>query len=174
MFGTTGFAGRYLFYVPTGTNDPKVTYAASGSGATLQTAAQAQALLDSLISSTKLSQYRGMIAPRNAFNDPWFTKIDLHLEQQIPTFVGHSRISVYADVENLLNLVNHNWGETLRTTFSYTKQMATVTCAAVGTNSCDHYVYSAVSSPAQLASAPVNFNLGSSLYTIRIGARITF
>jgi outer membrane receptor for ferrienterochelin and colicin len=174
VFGTTGFAGRYLFYVPTGTSDPKVTYAASGAGATLQTAAQAQALLDSLISSTKLSKYRGMIAPRNAFNDPWFTKIDLHLEQQIPTFVGHSRISVYADVENLLNLINHNWGETLRTTFSYTKQMATVTCAAVGTNSCDHYVYSAVSSPAQLASAPVNFNLGSSLYTIRIGARITF
>jgi len=174
VFGTTGFAGRYLFYVPTGPNDPKVTYALSGSGSTLQTAAQAQTLLDSVINGSGLKKYRGMIAPRNAFNDPWFTKIDLHLEQQIPTFVGHSRISVYADVENLLNLINHNWGETLRTTFSYTKQVATVSCAAVGGNSCDHYVYSAVQTPAQLASAPVNFNLGSSLYTIRIGARITF
>ena len=174
VFGTTGFAGRYLLYVPTGTSDPKVTYAASGAGATLQTAAQAQALLDSLINSGDLKKYRGTIAPRNAFNDPWFTKIDLHLEQQIPAFVGHSRISVFADVENVLNLINHSWGETLRTTFSYTKQVATVTCAAVGGNSCDHYVYSAVLTPAQLASAPVNFNLGSSLYTIRIGARITF
>ncbi len=174
VFGTTGFAGRYLFYVPTGPSDPKVTYIASGSGATAQTAAQTQAMVEGLINSTDLKKYRGVIAPRNAFNDPWFTKIDLHLEQQIPTFVGHSRISLFADVENVLNLLNHNWGETLRTTFSYTKQVVTVTCAAAGTNSCDHYVYSGASTPAQLASNPVNFNLGSSLYTIRVGARFTF
>jgi hypothetical protein len=174
VFGTTGFAGRYLFYVPTGPNDPKVTYAASGVGPTLQTAAQAQAMVDALINSSELQKYRGAIAPRNVFREKWFTKIDLHVEQQIPTFVGHSRVSVYADVENLLNLINHNWGETLRTAFSYTKQVATVNCAAVGSNSCDHYVYSAVSTPAQLASPPNNFNLGASLYTIRVGARLTF
>jgi len=174
VFGTTGTPSHYLFYVPTGTSDPKVTYAQSGSGATLQTAAQAQAALDALISSTGLSKYRGKIAPRNAFNDPWFTKIDLHVEQQIPTFVRQARISLYADVENVLNLINHNWGETLRANFPGNKQVVTVTCAAVGANSCDHYVYSAVQSPAQLASPVANNNLGTSLYTIRIGARLTF
>jgi hypothetical protein len=174
VFGTTGTASHYLFYVPTSTSDPKVTYAASGSGATLQTAAQAQAALDAWINSTGLNKYRGMVAPRNAFNDPWFTKIDLHVEQQIPTFVHQARISLYADVENVLNLLNHNWGETLRSNFPGNKSLVTVTCAAVGTNSCDHYVYSSVSTAAQLASTPANSNLGASLYTIRVGARLTF
>ena len=170
VFGTTGTASHYLFYVPTSTSDPKVTYAASGS----QTAAQAQAALDALINSTGLNQYRGHIAPRNAFNDPWFTKIGLHLEQQFPTFVGHSRFSVYADIENVLNLINHSWGETLRAAFPGNKSLVTVTCAAVGANSCDHYVYSSVATAAQLASTPANSNLGASLYTIRFGARLTF
>jgi hypothetical protein len=115
-----------------------------------------------------------MIAPRNAFNDPWFTKIDLHLEQQIPTFVRQARISVYGDIENVLNLLNHSWGETLRTNFPGNKSVVNVTCATVGANTCDHYVYSAAATPANLASTPANSNLGASLYTIRFGARVTF
>jgi outer membrane receptor for ferrienterochelin and colicin len=164
VFGTTGTSSHYLFYVPTGPNDPKAVYADQAT----------QTAVENLINSTALKNYRGRIAPRNAFNDPWFTKIDLHLEQQIPTFVGHSRISVYADAENLLNLINHNWGETLRSTFPGNKSVVTVTCAAAGGNSCDHYVYSQAATPAQLASPVANSNLGASLYTIRIGARITF
>ena len=174
VFGTTGTASHYLFYVPTGPTDPKVTYVSSGSGATLQTAAQAQAMVEALINSTGLSKYRGKIAPRNAFNDPWFTKIDLHLEQQIPTFIRQARISVYGDIENVLNLLDHNWGETLRAAFPGNKSVVTVTCAAAGGNTCDHYNYSAAATDAQLASTPANSNLGASLYTIRIGARISF
>jgi Carboxypeptidase regulatory-like domain/TonB-dependent Receptor Plug Domain len=174
VFGTTGTASHYLFYVPTGPSDPKVTYAASGAGATFLTAAQNQALVEALITSTDLKKYRGMIAPRNAFRDPWFTKIDLHVEQQIPTFVHQARISLYADVENVLNLLNHNWGETLRTTFPGNKSAVTVTCATVGANTCDHYIYSAAQTATQLASPVANNNLGASLYTMRVGARITF
>jgi hypothetical protein len=174
VFGTAGTATHYLFYVPTGPNDPKVTYVSSGSGATFQTAAQTEAMVEALINSTDLKKYRGKIAPRNAFNDPWFTKIDLHVEQQIPTFVHQARISLYADVENVLNLLNHNWGETLRSTFPGNKSVVTVTCATVGANTCDHYIYSAASTPAQLASPVATSNLGASLYTIRVGARISF
>jgi hypothetical protein len=170
VFGTTGTGSHYLFYVPTGPNDPKVIYAASAT----QTAAQTQAMVEALINSTDLSKYRGKIAPRNAFNDPWFTKIDLHVEQQIPTFVRQARISVYADVENVLNLLNHHWGETLRAAFPGNKSVVTVTCATAGANTCAQYVYSAASTPAQLASQVANSNLGASLYTIRIGARLSF
>ena len=171
VFGTTGSSNHYLFYVPTGPNDPKVTYAANTSG---QTAAQAQALVEALIESSGLSKYRGMIAPRNAFNDPWFTKIDLHIEQQIPTFVRQARVSLYADVENVLNLINHDWGESLRSSFPGNKSVVNVTCATVGANTCDHYVYSSALTASQLASPPANNNLGSSLYTIRVGARLSF
>ncbi len=164
VFGTTGSASRYLFYVPTGPNDPKAVYANMAT----------QTAVESLINSTDLKKYRGMIAPRNAFHDPWFTKIDLHVEQQIPTFVRQARISLYGDVENVLNLLNHNWGETLRSNFPGNKSVVTVNCVAVGANSCDHYIYSSPSTPAQLASTPANSNLGASLYTIRVGARLSF
>jgi hypothetical protein len=170
VFGTTGTASHYLFYVPTGPNDPNVTYIASAN----QTAAQTEAMVEALINSTDLKKYRGKIAPRNAFNDPWFTKIDLHVEQQIPTFVHQARISLFADVENVLNLLDHHWGETLRAAFPGNKSVVTVTCATVGANTCAHYNYSAASTPAQLASQVANSNLGSSLYTIRIGARLSF
>ena len=69
--------------MPTGINDPLVTY---DSPAT-------QARIDAIINSTGLKNYRGKIAPRNAFNSKWFTKIDLHVEQEIPTFVGKSKFS---------------------------------------------------------------------------------
>lgn len=164
VFGTTGTASHYLFYVPTGPNDPKAVYA------NLAT----QTAVENLINSTGLKKYRGTIAPRNAFRDPWFTKIDLHVEQQIPTFVRQARISVYGDIENVLNLLDHNWGETLRSTFPGNKSVVTVTCAAAGANTCDHYVYSSASTPAQLASPVANSNLGASLYTIRVGARLSF
>lgn len=166
VFGTTGTASRYLFYVPTGLNDPKAVYADAATANTVE----------ALINSTDLKNYRGKIAPRNAFYDKWFTKLDLHLEQELPTFIpwGHSKISVFADVENLLNLLDHNWGQTLRATFPYNKSVVNVACVAVGANSCDHYLYSKASSPATLASPVNNFNLGSSLYTIRFGARFTF
>ena len=164
VFGTAGTASHYLFYVPTGLNDPKAQYA---------DAATATAV-EALINSTNLKNYRGKVAPRNAFFDPWFTKLDLHLEQQIPTFLGSSRVTVFADAENLLNLINHNWGETLRASFPYNKSVVQVSCVAAGANSCDHYLYSKASTPATLASPVNNYNLGSSLYTIRIGARFTF
>ncbi|QJU59446.1 TonB-dependent receptor plug domain-containing protein [Sphingomonas sp. AP4-R1] len=162
VFGTVGSNSRYLFYVPT-VNDPKVIYA----DAATQTA------IENLINSSGLSKYRGKVAPRNAFNSKWFTKIDLHLEQEIPTFVGRSRISVFADVENFLNILNHDWGQTLRSSFPYSKSVAQVACVASGGNSCAQYRYSGATTQQNLADQLVLFN-GSSLYTVRVGARFTF
>jgi len=166
VFGSTltsATAGRYLFYVPTGTSDPLVTY---DSPAT-------QARIDAIINSTGLKNYRGKIAPRNAFNSKWFTKIDLHVEQEIPTFVGKSKFSIFADIENLPNLINHNWGEQLRNFFPYTDQVARVACQAVGTNPCGQYKYSAPATDSFLADQLITVN-GSSLYSIRVGARFSF
>lgn len=161
-FGTSGNTSRFLFYVPT-VNDPKVVY---DSPAT-------QARIEQIINSTGLKNYRGTIAPRNAFNSKWFTKIDLHIEQEIPTFVGKSRFSVFADIENLPNLINHKWGEQLRNFFPYTDVVAKVQCKAVGTNACGQYQYSAPSTDSFLADQLITVN-GSSLYSIRFGARLSF
>lgn len=171
VFGTTQSStssfnssqSRYLFYVPTSASDPKVLYA----DAATQTA------INNLIDSTGLSKYRGKIAPRNAFNSKWFTKLDIHLEQQLPTFVGRSHISIFADIENFTNLLNHKWGQQLRSFFPYYKAVAKVSCVAQGTNACAQYLYSSPTPAATLADQLITAN-GSSLYSVRIGARLTF
>ena len=162
-FGTVGSRARYLFYVPTA-NDPLVRY--------LDTATQAS--VEALIASTGLSKYRGKIAPRNPFPSKWFTRLDLHAEQEIPTGLFHSRISVWADVENFTNLINHKWGQQLRANFPYNKTVVNVTCEAVGTNPCGRYVYSSPTSDVTRADTLVNGSLGASLYAVRFGARFSF
>jgi hypothetical protein len=171
-FGTAGTASRYLFYVPTGIDDPLVTYAAGGG----LTAAQIAERIDSIVENSDLSKYRGKIAPRNAFNSKWFTKIDFHIEQEVPVVLG-AKLSVFADVENVLNLLNRNWGQQLRSFFPYNKVVARVGCSPTTTggvtNPCGQYVYSQPSTDAALLDQLVTTN-GSSLYAVRLGARISF
>lgn len=162
VFGTVSTNSRYLFYVPT-VNDTKVVYA----DAATQTAVEA------LINGSGLKDYRGKIAPRNAFRSKWFTKIDLHLEQQIPTFLGKSRVSVFADIENVLNLVNSDWGQQLRANFPYTKSVVRVTCVAGAAGPCAQYRYSNYDPNTTVNDQLVTAN-GSSLYSIRLGARFSF
>ncbi|MEO5937855.1 MAG: TonB-dependent receptor [Sphingomonas sp.] len=177
VFGTLGASNlgtnsdqRYLLYVPTGTTDPLVSY---GDATTA-------GLLDSIINSTVLSKYRGKIAPKNIARNRAFTRIDLHLEQQIPTFVGGSRITLFGDIENLPNLLNKNWGGLRQLAFPQYAPLVQVTClqTAGGTpttgttgagSACAQYSYSAYRAPNTGAVSSSN-----SLYLIRVGARFSF
>lgn len=175
IFGTTGSNSRYLLYVPTGPNDPLVSY----------DSAATQTYLDGLIASTKLGKFRGGIAPRNAFNSKWFTKIDLHVDQEIPTGLGNSRITLFADIENFTNFLNKKWGQIREYTFPYNviavRAQCLTTPVATGTaptraqqtantgQACAQYRYSA---PTNTPTDTIYSR--QSLYTIRVGARFTF
>ncbi len=185
IFGTTGSASRYLLYVPTSTTDPLVSYGDTVvNGVVTQSAAQTQANLEALINSTGLNKYRGKIAPRNAFNSKWFTRFDLHISQEIPTFVGGSRIELFADIENITNLIDKDWGQVREYQFPYTIPAIRVQClqsavangvapgAAATTNTtqaCAQYRYTA---PSTAPSDTVYAR--QSLYSIRVGARFSF
>jgi hypothetical protein len=172
IFGTTGSGSRYLIYVPTGIDDSRVSY---DSATTAET-------LNNFFETSGLSKYRGKIAPRNAFNSKWFTRIDLHVAQEIPTFVGGSRIQIFADIENFTNFLNKNWGQIREYQFPYTIAAARVSClvaaaptgtpgttAATTSQACAQYRYSLPNAtPTDTIYAP------QSLYTIRIGARFSF
>ena len=187
VFGTTGNSNHYLLYVPTGPSDPLVSY----------DSAATQAALDNLINSTALKNYRGTIAAKNIARSRANTRIDLHLEQELPTFVGRSRISVFADIENLPNLINHNWGGFDQVGFPQTATAVNVQCLAapvatgtpvanigataaqnptgaatvvdtVSTQPCAQYRYSTAQTPAELIT------VANSLYLIRIGVRFKF
>lgn len=170
IFGNTGTSARYLLYVPTGANDPLVSY----DNVTTQNN------LEALISSTGLSKYRGKVAPRNAFNSPWFTKLDLHLEQELPVpGWSQARFNLFMDVENFTNLLNKKWGQIREYAFPYTVAAVRVQClqtqnGAPTTNTsqpCAQYRYTSPNvSPAQQNV----ISSRQSLYTIRVGARFTF
>ncbi len=161
--------------MPTGTTDPIVSY---DSVAT-------QNSLNDLIEGSKLKDYRGRIAARNIARNRAFTRIDLHLEQELPTFVGDSRISIFADIENLPNLLNSEWGGLRQLGFPQYAAAVQVSCLSVptatgsapaagvtNTNSgqaCAQYRYSTYRAP-NTSQTSVN----NSLYLIRIGARFTF
>lgn len=176
-FGTVLNTSNYLLYVPTGINDPKVSY----------DNATTQAQLDSYINNSALKDYRGQIAPRNIDRSRTKTRLDLHIEQEIPTFLGHSRISLFADAENFLNLINKKWGIQAQVPFSYSVPLVKVQCLSAPANTgapgtpstpttaCAQYRYSANSStgiatPNQTLTDPIT----NSLYLIRIGARVKF
>jgi len=132
-----------------------------------------------------LKNYRGKIAPKNIARNRAFTRIDLHLEQEIPTFVGGSRISLFADIENLPNLINHNWGGLRQFGFPQTAAVVQVSCLNVATvptgttpttaqtstisQPCAQYRYSGYRTPNEGAVSTSN-----SLYLIRVGARFSF
>lgn len=181
VFGTIGgqFQGtnsdqRYLLYVPTSTSDTLVSY----DNADTATA------LDNLINNSKLKDYRGKIAARNIARNRAFTRIDLHLEQELPTFIGGSRVSIFGDIENLPNLLNSNWGGLTQLGFPQYSAVVQVQCLSIATNTgvtpgtgvvntasnqtCAQYRYSSFKAPNPTVS------VNNSLYLIRIGARFRF
>lgn len=175
VFGVTGRDDRFLLYVPTTGTDPIVSY----------DSAATQASLENLISSTALRNFRGRIAPRNLGRSRAYTRLDLHLEQEVPTFLGKSKVSVFADIENLPNLLNRNWGGFRQVVFPYVEDIIRVQClttavptgtaptaAQINTNSgqtCAQYRYLGFTPPndSTVETRP-------SLYLIRLGARVTF
>ncbi len=165
VFGTLGNNDHYLLYVPTGINDPKVSYDSPIT----------QNALDGLINSTQLKNFRGRVADKNIARSRANTQLDIHLEQELPTFVGRSRFAVFADIQNLPNLLNKNWGGLYQVGFPQTAAVVQVACVSAAgvvakapTDQCSQYRYSSFSAPAETVNTPV------SLYLIRIGARFKF
>ena len=177
LFRSTG-GNRYLIYVPT-LNDPLVSYSS----------VEYQNALNAFIDSSGLSKYRGRVAPRNAFNSRWFTRLDLHVSQEIPTGFGGSRLQVFADIENFTNFINKKWGQLREYTFPYNAAVTQVQCLAVATPTgtgaagvvtntagqpCVQYRYSPINNAATFQTPTDQVYVNQSLYAIRIGARFTF
>tara|TARA_Y100001970_G_C14259557_1_gene878711 strand:+ start:17095 stop:20241 length:3147 start_codon:yes stop_codon:yes gene_type:complete len=86
-------------YIPSGVNDPNVVFAS---------ASVADAVM-AHINSSGLSEFKGQIAPRNAFNSPWIRSLDLRITQDI-NLNNMGKVILYLDVTNLLNLLDDDKG----------------------------------------------------------------
>lgn len=173
VFGTIGNLSRMLLYVPTA-NDTRVSFDSAAS----------EAAFNTLVANYGLEGYRGRIVPKNSNRSPDFFRVDLHAEQQIPAFFGDARFTLFADIENVLNLIDSDWGALRQVGFPQTASAVLVQClntavatgttptaAQINTNTsqpCVQYRYSSVREP--------NFTTVTrqSLYGIRVGVRFQF
>ncbi|WP_017931457.1 TonB-dependent receptor [Robiginitomaculum antarcticum] len=110
-----------LLYVPNGITDPLFSPLSFGGNAVDQ-----QAFID-YINGSELAEYRGGIAPRNAFNSRWSSIVDLKLEQELPGAFEDHKTSVFFSIQNLGNLLNSDWGVIERVRYEYEQQTASAT-----------------------------------------------
>ena len=174
VFGTIGSNSRYLLYVPTFGGDSKVSYAN----------ATQQSQIEDYFRRTGLGKYQGRTSKRNAFNSPWFTRLDLHLAQEVPTGLGRSRLTAFADIENFTNLLNRKWGQISEYAFPYNVAPVRVSClvapsgaaAANSSQPCAQYRYTPSITDANGNFVDPNRTVygRQSLFVIRVGARFTF
>jgi hypothetical protein len=161
VFGTVGNLGNMLLYVPTSGSDPKVVFDTPAS----------MAAFDALVDQLGLDKYRGGIVPKNSNSSPDFFKVDLHFGQEIPlpgVMGAEPKLELFADVENVLNLLDKDWGALRQVQFPYNSAVVRVACNVASGNNCTQYRYSNVLAPNEV------LQVRQSLYQIRVGARIKF
>lgn len=173
VFGATN-GGRYLIYVPnlsnitiptaTGVQITPLDAITQYSG----TAADVTAFRNYVLNGP-LRNSQGKITPKGTGTNPDFTQIDLHISQQIPTFVGHSRITAFGDIDNVLNLFSdkfafRQFGDQV-TVVDVQCLSATGTVVTALSQGCSSYRYSNFRNPNLTAQTR------QSLWTIRVGLR---
>lgn len=122
---------RNLLYVPN-VADNKVVY----------DAAFDKAAFDAFLASSGLDKYRGEIAPRNAFNSDWWSRVDLKVTQELPGFYPEHNAEIYFSIQNLGNLINSDWGVRRQVSFPYNQAVVNATINANG-----QYVFTKYTAP---------------------------
>jgi hypothetical protein len=162
VFGVTGSTSRFLPYIPdvsSPTADPNVIYAPGFDFAGFK----------NFIENSELDDYQGEIAPKNIAKTPWVHKLDLSLRQEVPFVLG-GKIELLADVENVLNLINSDWGAIRQVGFPYNAPIVNVTCSNAA---CDQYVYANRSGTTFRAPTEAT-QINGSLWGVRFGVRVRF
>ncbi|MBL7744540.1 MAG: TonB-dependent receptor [Chitinophagaceae bacterium] len=105
-----------LMYIPksaTNTNEIQFVSTFAYPNGVTYTAAQMAEIFENFIQQEPyLRKHRGQVAERNGAKLPWYNRIDAKVVQDIFTNVGKNRhtIQLTADIFNVLNLVNSDWG----------------------------------------------------------------
>ena len=160
-------SGNDAFYVPTGPDDPKVTWANT---------AQRDAFF-SFVAGSELRKHPGEImAPNSSFN-PWQHTIDLRFEQNVPLpgLHGRAKATAFLDCLNLANLVNKTWGITNGLDFGtswngYNRSVASATYTAA-TNT---YAYTFTNSGTSPTLGSTTTFTELSRFQLQLGLKLAF
>ncbi len=144
-----------LLYVPS-INDPNVIFSDG-----FDLAAFEQFLTDS-----GLSAYRGFTVPRNSFNSPWAGTFDLRIAQQLPSGGIPGKAIFYFDIENVLNLLNSDWGGFENYTGSTSNSRGIVEAEVDDQGRYVYKIFKVDGEPTQ--------NIGKSVWQIKVGFKYQF
>ncbi len=191
LFGRAGLGegpfDNSPLYIPTA-GDARVVYA----GTFNQTA------FDALINSRGLA--RGQIHEVNSDFGPWNQQWDLRIQQELGSlpfveeFVGDNRFNLVVDIENVLNMLNDEWGTQYnapgfgQVALVQADMVSTADVAANGVNGATALTGDAMRTACTTAGScvyrynryqnfrePTGFlSSGNSVYNIRIGLRYEF
>ena len=144
-----------LLYVPS-LSDPNVIFSEGFDLASFE-----QFLTDS-----GLSAYRGFTVPRNSFNSPWAGTFDLRIAQQLPSGGVPGKAIFYVDIENVLNLLNSDWGGFENYSGSTSNSRGIVEAEV---DDQGRYVYKTF----KVDGEPTQ-NIGKSVWQIKVGVKYQF
>lgn len=105
-----------LLFIPENTADFNFVDIVSG-GNVVYTAQQQRDAFDQYVAENDLEEYRGGYVPRNAIIQPWLSRFDVRVLQDLFTNYGEKKhkVQVSLDVVNFGNLLNKDWGISKRT-----------------------------------------------------------
>jgi hypothetical protein len=106
-----GATGNDLIYIPR--TQSEIVFAAYTVGGVTLSPAEQWTRFDAFINQDKyLKEHRGEIAERFGLLNPWYTNLDLRVQQDVGFARGGTKhgFQVSLDVMNLANLVNSDWG----------------------------------------------------------------
>lgn len=154
---------RYLLYVPdvsSPTADSRVNYAPGFDFAGFQ----------QIVQNSELKDYQGRIAPKNIGKTPRYNKLDVSFRQEVPFVLG-GKMELLVDVENVLNLIDSDWGTIRQVAFPGFGTLVNVACT---TPACTQYTYSNRSGTTVTPPDQAVDIRGGSFWGLRVGARIKF
>jgi hypothetical protein len=170
VFGDSDNEERNLFYVPTGPNDPLVDFSKMDSQGTTQD-------FFDWMDRKGLSKYAGKISPKNGFEQPWNTDMDIRMSQEIPLPRYNHRLVFFFDIENFLNLFSDSANLQKYYSTGDVQEGLPVLDAALSDDG-SQYIYSNFN-PGGGNSASTNYNptfydVDDSVWRMQIGLRYEF
>ena len=97
-FGDSDDEERVLASIPTGPNDPAYDFTGIG--------AEETAAFFAYLEAAGLTRYAGRVTPKNGFNAPYFSDMDIRISQDVPLPWSDHSLNVFMNIENFLNLLS--------------------------------------------------------------------
>lgn len=149
-----------ILAVPSGPDDPRFDFSGL-------TSAQRDAYF-AFLDSSGLSQYAGGIAPKNGFTEPWFNKLDIRLQQEVP-IRGPAKLVLGMDWVNFGSFLS-------KKTFNFTEISPRLSNDVFRRRSLSSATFGTDGRIRPGAAAPQNFQIdnGMSRWRIQFTARLEF